>query len=338
MNDTLRRSQRPTTIKASMEVEERLEQRSQNPTSHHVNAMGRAISNDKAVDTFKTNQTQLALLKGLSGKEYKSGTTRIAFKGKRDSNDMTPGTKLAGAKISRGGWSQGLKTISESLSEHLKQQPGFIPASHNGGSHGSEIAHIRAQHAGGMTDALGAQPASWHSNVEDMAREESQAKLAKKYGDDVRMKSTVYLHKEGLFSGTVKASRHKIFLRDQTTKEWHKKFDHLQQGHRGNINKDEVKQLSERVSGLTSASPTIPSRKGIAKLSDISDQHAFKPRSTGNDSARSPYFTDVEVGKKRYAGEEGSKILNKKIRKAREDIDQANGVVVKKTRFNKTQR
>lgn len=128
------------------------------------------------------------------------------------------GNPLSGARISRSGWSSDQTTINQDFGKKLMQDPEFIGAKNSKGYHGAEIAHLRAQHAGGLTDPLGAQSASWHSNVEDMAREEGQAYLAKQFGDNVRIKSTAYIHQSGDLAGTVKAARHKIYFRNNDGK------------------------------------------------------------------------------------------------------------------------
>ncbi|MFY0565816.1 hypothetical protein ACN28E_18490 [Archangium lansingense] len=71
-----------------------------------------------------------------------------------------------------------------------------------------------------------------------MAREEAEARLHEKHGDSVRMKSTVYIHESGPLMGTVKARRHKIYFKDEKGT-WQRKLDHLQDGLRGDIDKEE---------------------------------------------------------------------------------------------------
>jgi hypothetical protein len=192
-----------------------------------------------------------------NSKAYKDGTIRIHYKGERDAHGFTTGNRLSGAKIDRGSWSRDQKAISRSLSARLQKDPDFTSAPNSSGSHGSEIAHARPQSEGGMTDELGAQPASWHFNVGDMAREEGQVELANKLGDNVRMKSTVYMHSEGPKVGTIKARRHKIYIRKDPSSPWGKKFDHLQDGHRGDIDKSEVKTLKTRIENLKADSPDV---------------------------------------------------------------------------------
>lgn len=283
---------RSSTIEKSQDSATRVVERSFAPPTGHMTATGRAVEDSVDPHTATRNQHNIDLLK--KDKSYKEGAVRVHFKGGRNPDGTTTGNLLAGAHMDRSSWSKDQTLVSQDLGERLKSTPGFIGAPHTDGTHGAEIAHIRAQHAGGMTDELGAQPASWHYNVEDMAREEGQRALAERFGDNVRMKSTVYVHHSGDLAGTVKARRHKIYFR-QSDGSWTKKFDHLQDGVRGNINKSEARALREQIKGLTADSPDVSlhgkMKKGIDPRSDISAQKSFRP--TSNDSTTSPYFTDV---------------------------------------------
>jgi hypothetical protein len=102
--------------------------------------------------------------------------------------------------------------------------------------------------------------ASAGARIEDLARTEAYAELFARFGDKVRMKSTVYLHEGGPHAGTVKASRHKLYFQN-TQGQWEKKFDHLQDGARGPINRAEVLSLQHRIAALSPTSPTLPSIK-----------------------------------------------------------------------------
>lgn len=96
------------------------------------------------------------------------------------------------------------------------------------------------------------------ARTEDLARAEGYADLFARFGDKVRMKATVYLYDGGPQAGTVKASRHKLYFQGADG-QWEKKFDHLQDGARGPINRSEVLDLQRRITSLSPGSPTIPS-------------------------------------------------------------------------------
>ncbi|MFZ6687623.1 hypothetical protein ACO0K0_07740 [Undibacterium sp. SXout11W] len=261
--------------------------------AHHMTAKSRAIDDNISPNTEIKNGINLTALRAK--KIYKTDVIRIHMKGSRSVlSDTTSGVRLGGSKTKRGSWHLSQKRVSRRLSLRLLKQPGFIGAKHLKGTHGSEIAHARPQHAGGLTDPLGAQPASVHSNIEDMAREQGQAKLYRKYGENVRMKTTIYVHDGGEFQGAVKASMHKYYLLSSNGV-WEKKGEHLQDGLRGNINKSEAENIERKISSLSPLSPTIQGSKGLNLLSDIKDQINYRPNKKSL-TQNSPYFTDVAVG------------------------------------------
>lgn len=103
--------------------------------------------------------------------------------------------------------------------------------------------------------------ASAAAQVEDLAREEAYAALLAKYGAAVRQKSTVYVREQ-----RVVAARHKLyFLTSAGT--WEKKFDHLQDGARGPINRSEVADLQRRIIALGPDSAALPEHTPIAPAS-----------------------------------------------------------------------
>ncbi|WP_338847051.1 hypothetical protein V8J88_25210 [Massilia sp. W12] len=277
------------TLKAGQALQVKLQLRSTAP-SRHPNAKARAIDDLTAPHTGSANQLKIDQLKQL--KSYKTGTVRVKFKGDRDSSGFTSGTSLGGARIDRAAWTPDQKKVRDHLSAHLMSDSSFVPATNKTSKWGSEIAHSRAQHAGGLSDPLGAQPASVHSNIEDMAREEGQKRLKELHGDNVRIKSTIYVHESGDLAGTVKAARHKIYFKNASG-DWEKKFDHLQDGARGNINKSEAEALKKHVSGLSLSSPTIGSRKGIQQTAPLPSGIMQRPK--GNDTTQSPHFTGMTV-------------------------------------------
>ena len=321
-----RRSLREQTKKNTSETNARQLREAMKPSWGHATAQARAIDDSTSPLAPLLNQARVKALK--QGKAYKDGTFRIHFKGEKEAvqhsfgtfnftRDYTSGTPLSGARISRSGWSSDQTAINQDFGKKLMQTPDFTGAKNSKSYHGAEIAHLRAQHAGGLTDPLGAQSASWHSNVEDMAREEGQAHLAKHFVGDVRLKSTAYIHQSGDLAGTVKASRHKIYFRNNDGN-WEKKFDHLQDGARGNINKSEARDLKETVKNLSPNSPNVTLHlftKGILRNSSVSTQNKFVPKS--NDTALSPYFTDLRARSphsgttNRFAGQDASFVMKK---------------------------
>lgn len=296
---------RDSTREKSRASKDSFEARANKPVRGHTSADKRAVT-PNGTSTALVNQQKVENLR--QDKAYKQDTFRVHFKGDRldDFTTTTTGNRLGGAHIDRSSWTQDQKKVSRHLSDELKSQSGFIPALNAHGTHGAEIAHVRRQAAGGLSDPLGAQPASVHYNIEDMAREEAMEKLHKKYGDLVRMKTTVYVHGDG----TVKARREKIYFMNTATGQWEKKFDHLQDGHRGNIDKDEAKALKSKVSNLNPESQNvdlhpewreIKPAKGIKPGTSVKSQADFVP--PRNDTKDSPYFTDLKSGKTLLTGQ-----------------------------------
>lgn len=295
-------------------------------------ATGRAVEPVANKKTSDENKTRVDALK--QGREYKEGTLRVHFKGTRDDGGSTSGMPLTGQSTERTNWPDDLNTVRNNLSEKFAKR-GDKP-----GTNGStklwyaENAHVRAQSVGGVCDELGTQPASYHSNTEDMAREKGENELDKKMNkkkddDNVRMKMTSYVHKKkGNDKATVKAHRTKYYMQDDASREWRKVADILQDGHRSNIDKVEAREMKARITNLDESKnqSKFTSAKGIRSGSDIDEQKKFQPTRLTK-SHESPYFTDLVEKKNgskiQYTGQGAATRMEELFRSAADAIRKA---------------
>jgi hypothetical protein len=172
------------------------------------------------------------------------------------------------------------------------------------GKHMAENSHVHAGSMFGPNDILSAPPASIHQNTEWLAIESGIKSLRKKYeknspAEELRIKSTGYVHEKGTLQGTLKASRYKIYFGGK------KVFDHVAYGDRNNIDKKETLALQNQVKGLTPKSGKSElhgTTKGIRGAPATQDEAR-----DGQNSMKSNYhkqFTDLTTSAgKRLTGD-----------------------------------
>jgi hypothetical protein len=246
---------------------------------------------------IKTN-----LVTATDKKAYKQGTTRIHWKGGRDSSDKTTGLTPFITQRDGQGWSTEHEQARTKLSKDLMKRPGFTPLDNSSSRWGAENSHLVAGSLWAPNDALSAPAASVHQNTEWLAIEEGIKKLSGRsdLGGDLRFKATGYVHESGDHKGTLKAARFKIYVGGK------KVFDHLTDGQRGNIDKREAKALKSQVSELRGTAPAVDPEhskhfggKGTAKGVVGKPPTLDQVKGTGSrlPSESSPMFTDVRSSK-----------------------------------------
>jgi hypothetical protein len=185
-----------------------------------------------------------------ASKDFKNGAYRIHFKGIRDEDTKTSGITPKISASTERQWTKGQKASRDQLNTFLSKT-GEIQNPF-GKSHLAENSHLLAASLSGSDDPLNVAAASIHQNTEWLAIESSIKHLKKQINDDsLRIKLTAYVWEDGEFKGTLKAARYKIYIDSK------KVFDHVSMGARGNIDKDETRQLEENVKQLSKRSSAI---------------------------------------------------------------------------------
>lgn len=227
---------------------------------------------------------------------YKSGTVRLHWKGIRDVNGLTSGNKPFVGVRDKKKWEEPHENKRNALGKLL---PGRHPGITNpfGMSHLAENSHVHAGSFYGVNDVLSAPPASIHQNTEWLAIESGIKNLKRKADNDpgfgdVRMKSTGYVFDSGIYKGMLKAARYKVYINGR------KVLDHVSDGMRGNIDKDESRGLQNKVSSLSKLSPMAnlhgsPVKGVTGTPPTLLD--AIQGQRSGT-SYKHPQFTDLQVG------------------------------------------
>ncbi len=248
--------------------------------------------------TLNSTRIESNLVTQTNSKAYKEDTTKIHWKGGRDSSGKTTGLAPFITERDGQGWSTEHEQARNKLSGDLMKRTGFTPLDNGSSSWGAENSHLVAGSLWGPNDALSAPAASVHQNTEWLAIEEGIKALSKRsdLGGELRFKTTGYVHESGEHKGTLKAARFKIYVGDK------KVFDHLTDGQRGNIDAEEAKALKSHVEGLSSTSSAVnPAHSkhfgdtGPAKGVVGSAPTLSEVKGTGSrlPSESSPMFTDV---------------------------------------------
>ncbi|UAA38766.1 hypothetical protein KIH87_19240 [Paraneptunicella aestuarii] len=300
---------------------------------HNPRHTGGSMLSMRARGSTDGNPTTIANTGRVSSlsnnKDYKQGTVRIHWKGHREDNGTgrTSGIGVHTTQRSTSAWPSDSEAVRTHLSNQLMAKSGFTPLDNSQSRWGAELSHLVAGSLHGPNDELSAQAASVHQNTEFLAIESGLKSLREKHGDQVRFKATGYVHDSGEHAGTLKAARFKIYIGGR------KVFDHLTEGHRGNIDKDEATALRSHVSNLTAqhaerrpqhskhAGSQVPgpTAKGVhgnaPSRQDVADHIP---------SVRNPMFTDVTARnqhgqQQRLSKQQSSNLMQEILSKARRD-------------------
>ena len=237
--------------------------------------------------TSVKNQARIAEL--ADNKRYKEGAIRTHFKGFRDNQDMTPGIRPYIVESEPRNWTAEHREIRDAMSANLKRRNSFTPFE-NGSA--AENSHLWATSLGGPNDRTNAPPASIHQNTEFLAIEQGLKVLTEQHGDRIRSKVTGYIDPT---TGELNSARYKIYHQEDGN--WVKKFDHLTDGRRSNIDLEEARGLRDAVQNVVNI-PKIGAHaaavvKGIMINSTAPAREAILA-GRGN-SIFSPLYTDSDV-------------------------------------------
>lgn len=289
---------------------------------------GKSMLSMRAKSSTDGNPTTMAntgRVTSLSNnKDYKQGTIRVHWKGHREDNGTgrTSGIGVHTTQRSTSAWSSDSEAVRTHLSNQLMAKSGFTPLDNSQSRWGAELSHLVAGSLHGPNDELSAQAASVHQNTEFLAIESGLKSLREKHGDQVRFKATGYVHDGGEHAGTLKAARFKIYIGGR------KVFDHLTDGHRGNIDKDEATALRGHVSNLTAQSAESrplhskhagsqvpgPTAKGVhGNVPSRQEVANHVP------SVRNPMFTDVTARNQRLSKADSSNLMQAILNNARQN-------------------
>lgn len=230
-------------------------------------------------------------------KTYKNGTTRVHWKGPRGGDDKTSGVEAHFTESYRGTWNKSHQKIRNQLGDRLNKTKTITPQSNGKSKWYAENSHLIAGSLYGSCDSLNAPPASVHQNTEWESIEEG-IKILIKEGKKPVIKVTGYLHESGEDKGCLKCARYKIYIDGK------KVFDHVADGKRGDIDKQEVSNLTRSVRELTKDSTEISSfgkpPNGLGDTTRPTESEIKKSSLASVDvnntrTVSSPMFTDVLV-------------------------------------------
>jgi len=250
----------------------------------------RANADPNYSDTKSANDKQITQLK--ANKEYKNLTQRIHWKGERNSSTKeTFGISPKITKRKKDNWDIIHISKRNELGKHLTKNLHYTGFK----AHAAENSHLVAGSNYGPNDILSAPAASVHQNTEMLAIENAVKDLIKK-GVNPIIKVTGYVHSEGNLKGTLKASRYKIYIGGK------KKFDHLLDGSRSNIDLTEATYLENSVKGLTASSQDTNLHNKSKELSG----NAVTVNKHGT-STTNKMFTDLLVENTYFTGQNAMK-------------------------------
>ena len=261
----VRRSGRDTSVASTQATEARSRARSAAPARAHPTSGGRALEPIAGASTAQANDARLAL---AAPSTPNSRPVMVVYGGQPSPGGHLQGMPLGGSHIDRGSWTQDQKNLSHRLGAMLAAE-GHSGAPHKGGVHHSEIAHHRQQATGGFTDSAGAVPASTGSNIQDMAYEESHAKIAQSLpSNQVREVNIASINAVGPDAGTLNSRTRDLFARSDTTGAYHLAQHQLQDGQRDMPDKKEVRALREAQTAAalhagSGAMPAVASSSGV---------------------------------------------------------------------------
>lgn len=256
----------------------------------------------RSADPVPNHPTRGFVLKNQLDKSYKMGTVRLHWKGFRHADGRTSGnTPFIGTRDNKA-WSQPHADRRNALGSWLRinREGIFNPF---GMSHLAENSHLHAGSFLGVNDTLSAPPASIHQNTEWLAIETGIKGLKRKadhdptFGD-LRIKSTGYVFDSGPNKGWLKAARYKVYINER------KVFDHVTDGSRGNIDKNESRGLQQHVAALHKLSPMVSLHGKVPNSvfgTPPTEYQAIQGQRSAN-SETHPQFTDLEYDDQRHVG------------------------------------
>ncbi len=282
-----RRSTRGDTVAATQKSETAAEARSNAPARGHPTSGGRALEPAAGAPTELANASRLAL---AAPSTPNSRPVMVVYGGQPSPGGHLEGMPLSGPHIDRSGWSQDQKTLSHRLGAALEAE-GHHGAPHAGGEHFAEVAHHRQQATGGFTDAAGAVPAAVGSNIQDMAHEESHAKIAQSLRpDQVREVNTANIHAVGPHAGTLNSRTRDLFAREDPNTAYSLAYHQLQDGQRDIPDKDEVRALrdNQTAAALRTGSAAAPAAASSGATGSVPRPFTISATST---PAAPPVYT-----------------------------------------------
>ncbi len=273
-------------------------------------------------------------------KGWKDGLVRSHVKGRKDDKTATGIVPHYKEGLKRDSWKGDLiNPAKDKLTEDLKKA-GVSPAT---AGHYVEISHALATGNYGSYDMVNAFVASYHQNTEQLAVETAHRHVvSKKSGEDdmkgkqaekYRLKITGYVHdQDSDLHGRLKYTRYKIYRKDGD--DWNKVVDHLMDGERGDIDKDESQLLYGSIKRQMREGPALgkggkilekdadktQKPKGISTVEPYTYSDLLRtmpmPKGKGKDRDDNitSAFTDLQMpgaGGERLLGKEGAKRMNK---------------------------
>ncbi|THF49172.1 hypothetical protein E6C50_13095 [Flavobacterium supellecticarium] len=210
----------------------------------------------------------------------KAGLYRVHWKGNRDPKNerITSGIKISLTKRSTKPWTDEQREASNRLDRN------FVHSVVGAARRKSEISHALAGSLHGPNDVLSAHPASAHQNTEALAIETGLKNNPNR--SQLSLKVTHYVGSDG----TLAFARHKIYHNTN------KVFDHISDGKRGDIDRNEYTDLERKVSEINASTPVLEYGRSLAPVNPVKSEQTS---SIGNRA-----FSGVLIGVSRYDGQD----------------------------------